>query len=305
MSLQTEPSAVELRHLRYFMAVYEELHFRRAAERLYMSQPPLSQAISKLERELGVRLFERSARHVEPTAAGRALAEEARTVLADFEAAVREARRAGGVTYPVRVGHSVYLPPSGLLCFREALERRQPGIDLEFSHLPSIDLVDRLRSDELDLGIFPDHPLPEDLEKATLFAGDPMVACLRSGHPLAERDLLTPADVEDIPLVVPEKRFAPVYEHLLRDLQGLGYGFSKIVEAGGTHVRDFMLGLATGDGIGILPPSYFKDFPLVVGRRLDPTPMGPDTVLAWQSQRVSVPNGAGGLRALAQELRGG
>jgi DNA-binding transcriptional LysR family regulator len=89
------PPKVELRHLRYFLAVYEELHFGRAAERLFMAQPPLSQAIRKLEAELGVRLFDRTSRVVTPTPAGEALANGARNVLASLEAAITEARRAG------------------------------------------------------------------------------------------------------------------------------------------------------------------------------------------------------------------
>jgi len=87
---------IEVRHLRYFLAVFEELHFGRAAKRLRIAQPPLSQAIRKIESELGVQLFERTSRMVSATAAGGALATEARKVLAAFDTAVAEARRAGG-----------------------------------------------------------------------------------------------------------------------------------------------------------------------------------------------------------------
>src|SRR5688572_6092986 len=85
---------VELRQLRYFVAVAEELHFGRAAERLHMSQSPLSRAIRELERELGLVLFVRTTRHVELTPAGTALLERARRALAEIDAAVDEARRA-------------------------------------------------------------------------------------------------------------------------------------------------------------------------------------------------------------------
>ena len=87
-------TAVEIRHLRYFLAVSDELHFRRAAERLHIAQPPLSQAIQKLEAALGVQLFERTSRAVMPTEAGVVFAEEARKILAALEHAVSKTRGA-------------------------------------------------------------------------------------------------------------------------------------------------------------------------------------------------------------------
>jgi DNA-binding transcriptional LysR family regulator len=102
------PTGIELRHLRYFLAVVEELHFGRAAVRLHMAQPPLSQAIRKLEGELGVRLLDRTSRVLTPTEAGRAFAEHARHVLLALDRAVVEARVAGTVG-PLRIDYVPYL----------------------------------------------------------------------------------------------------------------------------------------------------------------------------------------------------
>ena len=98
------PPGIEARHLRYFLAVFEELHFGRAAESLYMAEPPLSQAIRKLEDNLGLPLFERTSRAVSPTEAGRIFAEHARRVLAGLDLAVAEARRAGALETDLRIG---------------------------------------------------------------------------------------------------------------------------------------------------------------------------------------------------------
>src|SRR3954447_5158313 len=106
----TPPPAIDIRHLRYFLAVVEELHFGRAADRLHIAQPPLSQAIRKLETELGVQLFHRTSREVVVTEAGVVFAEEARKILVGFDVAVAEARHAGGANAVLRIGCSPFLP---------------------------------------------------------------------------------------------------------------------------------------------------------------------------------------------------
>src|ERR687895_1281863 len=152
---QPVPAAagIELRHLRYFLAVFEELHFGRAAERLHIAQPPLSQAIRKLEQELGVELFVRTSRAVEATPAGRALADEARRVLASFEFAVMEARRVGHGDAPLRIGCVSFLPTERLQRFLTALSDPDANFRAEVSHLWGLEQVERLRAGRLDLGV--------------------------------------------------------------------------------------------------------------------------------------------------------
>lgn len=107
---------MELRHLRYFLAVAEELHFTRAAERLHIGQPPLSQQIQALEAELGAPLFRRHQRKVELTAAGQQLLPRARQILADSAAAAAAVRRAAdGETGELRIGFTSSLPLTPIL----------------------------------------------------------------------------------------------------------------------------------------------------------------------------------------------
>src|SRR5215207_4300604 len=142
---------MELRQLRYFVAVAEELHFRRAAERLYVAQPAVSEQVRKLEAELGVRLFDRTNRRVEMTTAGTALLDEARRVLRHADIAQRAARnaheRAGG---RMRIG---YLPDSLPASVPRALGQMStslPGVDVAMETGSAARLIQRVRDDELD-----------------------------------------------------------------------------------------------------------------------------------------------------------
>ena len=139
-------TTIDLRHLRYFLAVSEELHFGRAARRLHLTQPPLSHAIRRLEEELGVRLLDRTSRSVALTDAGRVFADEGRKMLAAFQRAVEEARRAGGVGTTVRIGCVPALPIERLLAYIEALRDREPDVSIRVAHLLTLEQEKRLRA---------------------------------------------------------------------------------------------------------------------------------------------------------------
>ena len=142
---------MELRQLRYFVAVAEELHFRRAAERLYVAQPAVSEQIRKLEAELGVRLFDRTPRQVALTAAGAALLEEARRVLSQAETAQFAARnahlRAGS---RLRLGYPADALPGVVPRGLRRLATSAPAIDVEFETGDAPQLIGALRKRHLD-----------------------------------------------------------------------------------------------------------------------------------------------------------
>jgi DNA-binding transcriptional LysR family regulator len=142
---------MELRHLRYFVAVAEELHFRRAAERLHVAQPAVSEQVRKLEQELGVRLFDRTQRSVSLTVAGKAMLEESRHVLRHADIAQQAARNAAEqVTMRLRIG---YLPDSLPRRVPRALRHlatSAPRVQVQLETGPALGLIEGLRAQRLD-----------------------------------------------------------------------------------------------------------------------------------------------------------
>jgi DNA-binding transcriptional LysR family regulator len=302
--------AIEFRHLRYFLAVSEELHFGRAARKLHISQPPLSQAIRKLEAELGVQLFERTSRVVKLTEAGRVFADEARKVLADVELAVQATRRATGADYVLRIGCVPHLPIERLLTFLEALHERSPADRPQVTHVTSGEQVERLRSGELDMGIFNDEGEEEGLEEEPLFPGERLVAFLAPDHPLTAHAVLGPAELgEEILVVFPQVSSDAPHDRWLALLGRAGYRFAGVRDAGGPDPRDLLLAVAGRLGVMLAPASLAEVSDagaLVVWRELDPPVTLPDAVVAW---RVDPParleETLAVVRDIARELRGG
>jgi DNA-binding transcriptional LysR family regulator len=280
------PAGVELRHLRYFLAVNEELHFGHAARRLHIAQPPLSQAIRKLEKELGVQLLHRTSRVVAPTDAGRVFAIEARRVLDAFEFAVTEARRAGEETASLRIGCVPNLPIEWLIRFLRTLHELVPAPPPNVVHLPATEQMERLRAGALDLGIIHRAGELEDLELEELFEGEPLAAYLPPEHPLTERDPVGPQDLHGEALVIfPRSSNPALYDRLLSLIEQAGYSFEVIYEAGGHDARDLLISVASGRGIALGPVSVkevTEAGSLVVRRALDPPLAMPQTVLAWR-----------------------
>jgi DNA-binding transcriptional LysR family regulator len=254
----TAPS-LEIRHLRYFLAVSEELHFRRAAERLHIAQPPLSQAIRKLEAGLGVQLLERTSRTVEPTEAGRVFAEEARKVLASLERAVAEARRVGSVPAQPRIGCVADLPIASLQRFLDGLYRRDPRVRPEVMHLVTIEQLRRLRAGELELGILyyvEDLDL-DGIEVEPLYEGTEMVALIPERHPAAPKERVAPDDLAGEDLVIFPREVNPaLHDWLVERIAEAGYRFHAVHGASGPEARDLVLAVAEGTGVALVPAGF-------------------------------------------------
>ncbi|MDX6369081.1 MAG: hypothetical protein QOG93_583 [Gaiellaceae bacterium] len=276
-------AGIELRHLRYFLMVSEELHFRRAADRLYMAQPPLSQAIRKLESELGVVLLKRTNRTIGLTEAGRVFEEEARKVLAEFDAAVEQARRAGG-ELTLEIGCAPHLPTDVLVRFLDRVHDRVPRLRPELKHMIAFDQIRALQDGQLDLGIFPSAtPIPK-LQTELLSAREPLAAFVMPGHRLAEKEVLGPSDFADETLISYQREGNPLFAAWLEEAERIGYRFRAQYDAG-TESRACILAVAAGKGVALLPAASFAvsdDGPTVIRRPIDPPLVLAETVIAWR-----------------------
>ena len=251
---------MELRHLRYFIAVAEELHFGRAAEQLGISQPPLSQQIQALEEELGVRLFERTNRRVALSEVGRLFLPEARQVLAQLDQAVAVARRAQrGELGELKVGFTSSAPftstiPRAIRAFRQAC----PEVHLDLRELSSRGVAEAVHEGRLQVGVLrPLAPLPEELEALELFA-EPLVVVLPVGHPLAGgADGVRLAELGEEPFVFFPRSFGTgLYDQLLELARAAGF-VPRIVQEASEAMT--LIGLvATGLGVTVLPASFSR-----------------------------------------------
>jgi DNA-binding transcriptional LysR family regulator len=306
--LSSRPTHIELRHLRYFIAVIEELHFGHAAERLHIAQPPLSQAIRKLEKELGVELLHRTSRVVTATEPGQVFAEEARKVLAGFECAVDAARRAGGTGSALRVGCTPHVPIERLRRFIRAVSESDDTVLSRVTHIGAREQIELLRAMELDVGLIHHAEDHDGIEQVPVFPGEPLALFLPLDHKLAAKDVLQPADLTGERLIVFPRALNPaMYDGLRSRIEAAGYAFADLLEAAGVDPRDSMLAVAEGSGVHLGPSSLLEttDAVAIVARRpIDPPVTMPDAVVAWREDApVYLRPVLASIREVARALR--
>ena len=263
---------MDLRHLRHFVAVAEELHFSRAAARLGIGQPPLSQSIQSLEAALGVRLFERTKRRVALTEAGQTLLREARAILAHTERAVLLTRRAArGEVGELRVGFTAASPFQPVVPrLIDAYRRASPDVHLTLVEMPSKPQIAALAENRLDVG-FIREPLDPPGEALCFrpILREPLLAVLRADHPLAALDPVPLAALADQPFVFyPQEYGTATHEQVMALCAGAGFRPTIAQEAREAFT---IIGLiAAGLGVSILPANLRQVAVAdVVYRRLD------------------------------------
>jgi DNA-binding transcriptional LysR family regulator len=248
---------IDLRQLRYFTAVAEELHFGRAAERLGMAQPPLTQQIQKLERELGCVLLARNSRRTALTDAGRELLERTNRLLAGFEDAIEQTRRAArGETGQLRVG----TPPSVMLTALPAAIRKYrqkyPEVSFILREASTNQILTELRSGALDVGFLREVEPGEGLAAAIVLR-EPLIAVLPSSHRLAEKPRLRLRELSSEPFVFFPRRVGEAFhDRLIGHCAEAGFTPGIVQEA--TQWQSVVTFVETGMGVSIAPACIAK-----------------------------------------------
>lgn len=249
----------DFRQLRYFIAVAEELSFTRAAQRLHLSQPPLSQQIQALEQDLGVRLLERDKRNVTLTAPGRLFLDQARQILAMAdEARSQVAEAAAGFSGHLKLAYTVSVSfhpalPQTLL----RLGQNAPNVRVWLSEMYSEPQFSAIRNGQIDVGFVRDVPTHEDdarVLRIDVIDREPLVLALPSGHRLAGRQCVELSEVAGDPFVVqPRELAATLYDRLVR--LAAKAGFHPVIRQHAQQINGLLALVAAGIGMALVPAS--------------------------------------------------
>jgi DNA-binding transcriptional LysR family regulator len=243
---------LELRHLRYFVAVAEELHFGRAALRLHLSQPPLSQQIRKLEEILGYTLFVRTSRSVTLTKAGEDFLERARRTLRNVQRDMDETRSIGrGEVGSLNIG----FVGSGMLAtlpgIFKAYREAYPRVRLYLHESFTARVVEGLENGTLDAGILRDGDPTDGLNITTIFS-EPYVAVLPATHPRAKQENISPGMLRDEPFIYyPRSAGARAFEKPMTLFEE--YGFRPHIAQEASHWLTILSLIGAGLGVSVAP----------------------------------------------------
>ncbi len=282
---------MELRQLRYFLAVAEELHFGRAALRLHMAQPPLSKQIKNLEEELDVVLFDRTNRKVRLTPEGRKLVDVARTTLKTLTCGLEQVQRMSrGEIGRLTIG---FINTATQTSFPHAVaefRRRYPGIALDLREMNSHIQRDAVRDEQLDAGLalMCSHVDMSGFE-FMIFMRDNYLLAVHEDHPLANREMACDLDLHGESLIMFPRVYDPVsYDKTMSRFREHGVEPNVVQEAGTIQTKLSLV--ATGMGVGFVPSRTERGLPQ--GVRLVPYDHGTvsgitNLKLIWRAGHVS------------------
>ncbi|OJA87146.1 LysR family transcriptional regulator [Burkholderia ubonensis] len=243
---------MELKQLRYFVAVADELHFGRAAKRLFISQPALSFDIRKFEDALGVQLFARTSKSVALTNAGEVLLGEARRLLLQAAEAERlTVRSASGYAGRLRVGFVHSMLYRGLPDAVRRFEADHPGVEIVLAEMNTQAQVQAIQRGQIDLGYAHWGHFPPEVDSTPIHA-EPFVCCLPAGHPLARRRQVALAALADEPFILFPRDAAPHYHDLII-AQCVNAGFSPLIRHEARLWQTILSMIEFGMGVALVP----------------------------------------------------
>lgn len=248
---------MKLRKLKYFVVLADELHYGRAAERLSITQPPLTAAIKSLEEDLGVRLFERTSRAVRLTSAGKAYLAEVRKVLDALSKADRVAQTTeNGASGHLSIGFGAALVYRGIIEIIDNFSKRFPLIDIEMIEMAQSELLEKLQSRQLDVGFTSTPSVPDSLCSAPLPA-DEFAVCLPLRHPMAHHPEIDLVDLAHERFIVVEREISPLnYEAMSAILHRAGIQPKMAHRTRGWLT--IMAMVSMGAGVALLPSSLAR-----------------------------------------------
>lgn len=245
---------MELRHLHYFIAVAEELHFSRAAERLCISQPPLSQQIRDLEEELGVKLFERTKRHVQLTEAGKVFLERSYLLFAHLEQAIAATQQIGrGEVGQVAIGFVDSAMYTSLPEMLRAFRAQFPAVELRLQELTTAQQIQALYDKQIDVGIVRSAISEPGLSVEGLLH-ESLVLALPENHPLSAQTQVSLSSLADEFFILFPAKLGPLfYEQIIHSCEQAGFRPKVAQEA--VQMQTIVGLVAAGLGIAIVPAS--------------------------------------------------
>lgn len=279
---------MELRYLKSFIAVAEELHFGRAAERLHMAQPPLSHQIQKLEKELGVQLFERSTRSVRLTSAGESFLGPAREALVGVDVAVRAAKNAGtGKFGRVSVGFAGASSHESLPLLTHAVRQAHPGIELDMRGQTYANVaLSRVADGTLDLG-FVRLPVTQPGVESRVIMNEELICALPADHKLARRKRIPIEYLAEEPFVsFPPNSGSTVRDATLRRCEGAGFNPRIVQDAPDSYTILALVAAGVGVTLTLTSCQHIQQNGLVYRSLAKPGPLL-QSALAWRTDNPS------------------
>ena len=278
---------MDIRRLRYFVAVAEDRHFTNAAARLHLAQPALSQAIRRLEAELGTKLLERTRREVKLTFAGSVLLEDAKKLLRDVDVAEQRVKAAHeGAIGLLRIGFVDMALYGALPRLLQRFRASSPGVNVSLHSMGAAAMLSALEEGRLDIGLSRPAPLRPSRVAFEIIEQDPLVLAIPLGDPLGDYEEVDLASIRSLDLIAPEReRDAVIHDMVLDYFSELNVEVNVVTKV--SSIQAMLAFVASGMGVAILPKrleTWATEH--VIYRPFTPTLPPASLAIAWVPDRL-------------------